>query len=60
MTEDAAPCEYAEHINQLAAFLMAMLAERGGHAPDLIPVEVDGGHPLGVAAVAHLVALAVG
>ena len=28
VTEDAAPCEYAEHINQLAAFLMAMLAER--------------------------------
>ena len=28
VTEDAAPCEYAEHINQVAAFLMAMLAER--------------------------------
>ena len=26
--EDAAPSEYAEHINQVAAFLMAMLAER--------------------------------
>lgn len=28
VTEDAAPSEYAEHINQVAAFLMAMLAER--------------------------------
>lgn len=28
MTEDAAPSEYAGHINQVAAFLMAMLAER--------------------------------
>ena len=28
MTEDAASSEYAEHINQVAAFLMAMLAER--------------------------------
>ena len=28
VTEDAAPCEYAEHINQVAAFLMAMLVER--------------------------------
>lgn len=28
MTEEAAPSEYAEHINQVAAFLMAMLAER--------------------------------
>ena len=26
--EDTAPSEYAEHINQVAAFLMAMLAER--------------------------------
>ena len=26
--EDAAPSEYAKHINQVAAFLMAMLAER--------------------------------
>lgn len=28
VTEEAAPSEYAEHINQVAAFLMAMLAER--------------------------------
>ena len=28
VTEDTAPSEYAEHINQVAAFLMAMLAER--------------------------------
>lgn len=28
VTEDAAPSEYAEHINKVAAFLMAMLAER--------------------------------
>lgn len=28
VTEDAAPSEYAEHINQVASFLMAMLAER--------------------------------
>ena len=28
VTEDVAPSEYAGHINQVAAFLMAMLAER--------------------------------
>ena len=28
VVEEAAPSEYAEHINQVAAFLMAMLAER--------------------------------
>lgn len=28
VTESAAPSEYAEHINQVAAFLMAMLSER--------------------------------
>ena len=28
VTEDPAPSEYAEHINQVAAFLMSMLAER--------------------------------
>lgn len=28
ITEDTAPSEYAEHINQVAAFLMAMLVER--------------------------------
>ena len=28
VTEDTAPSEYAEHINQVAAFLMVMLAER--------------------------------
>ena len=28
VTEGAAPSEYAEHINQVVAFLMAMLAER--------------------------------
>ena len=28
VTEEAAPSEYAEHINQVAAFLMAMLGER--------------------------------
>ena len=28
VTEDAAPSEYAEHINQVAVFLMAMLVER--------------------------------
>ena len=28
VTEGTAPSEYAEHINQVAAFLMAMLAER--------------------------------
>ena len=28
VAEDTAPSEYAEHINQVAAFLMAMLAER--------------------------------
>ena len=28
VVEEAAPSEYAEHINQVAAFLMAMMAER--------------------------------
>ena len=28
VTEEAAPSEYAEHINQVAVFLMAMLVER--------------------------------
>lgn len=28
MVEESAPSEYAEHINQVAVFLMAMLAER--------------------------------
>ena len=28
VTEDAAPSEYADHIDQVASFLMAMLAER--------------------------------
>ena len=28
VTEDTAPSEYAEHINQVAVFLMAMLVER--------------------------------
>ena len=37
VTEDAAPREYAEHINQVAAFLMAMLAERESSAPPSAP-----------------------
>ena len=44
---------------QPGGHLVGLAAQLGGHAPDLVPVKVDGSYPFGVAAVAHLVALAV-
>ena len=44
---------------QLGGHFVSLAAQLGSHPPDFIAVKVDGGHPLGVAAVAHLVALAV-
>ena len=47
ITEDTAPSEYAEHINQVAAFLMAMLVEREKHsaaicaAKSKLPLDMD-------------------
>ena len=47
VTEDTAPSEYAEHINQVAAFLMAMLAEREklsaaiSAAKEKLPLDMD-------------------
>ena len=39
--------------------LVGLLAQRRGHAPDLIPIEVDGGDLCGITAVGDLVSLAV-
>ena len=44
---------------QLGGHFVSLAAQFDGHTPDLAAVKVDGGHPLGVAAVAHLIALAV-
>ena len=47
VTEDAAPSEYAEHINQVAVFLMAMLVEREKlsaaicNAKSKLPLDMD-------------------
>ena len=37
VTEDAAPSEYAEHINQVAAFLMAWRSGRSSAPPSAPP-----------------------
>ncbi len=39
--------------------LVGLLAQRRGHAPDLIPIEVDGGDLRGITAVGDLVSFTV-
>ena len=39
--------------------LVGLLAERRSHAPDLVPVKVDGGDLRGITSVGDLVSLAV-
>ena len=44
---------------QLGGHLAGPASQLSGHVPNLVPIKVDGSHPLGIATVAHLVALAV-
>ena len=44
---------------QLGGDLIGLLAEGRGHATDLIPIEVDRGHLLGIAAIGDLVPFSV-